>query len=205
MPEYGDKSPRTPVGLVALRPRPWLWPAILTAAIVLLEPLLILGEGQPLWCACGRPLPWTSDAWSPHTSQHLLDPYSFTHVLHGVLLWWALAWLAARSGAAWLFPIAAAVEAAWELAENAPFIVERFRTETAAIGYHGDSAANSLGDLVACLAGFWLARRLGWRWSLLVFAVTEFVLIIWIRDSLLLCVLMLVWPSDWVRQWQMAS
>jgi len=215
MPEYGDKAPRTPVGLPVLQrlarrvgprqPRPWLWPTILTAAVVILEPLLILVEGQPLWCACGRPTPWTSDAWSPHTSRHLFDPYSLTHVLHGILLWWALAWLAARVGAAWLYPVAAIVESAWELLENAPLIVARFRYHTAAIGYQGDSAANSLGDLLSCLAGFWLARRLGWRWSVLVFAVTELVLVIWIRDSLVLCVVMLVCPVDAIRQWQMAS
>ncbi len=31
--------------------------------------------------------PWTGDIWSAHNSQHLFDPYSFTHVEHGLIFY----------------------------------------------------------------------------------------------------------------------
>ena len=39
-----------------------------------------------LWCRCGGWSLWSWDIWSKHNSQHLIDPYTLTHVLHGVLL-----------------------------------------------------------------------------------------------------------------------
>lgn len=181
--------------------RPWLaTAAVLAAAVVLLR-----AEGRAWWCACGRPFLWTSEADGPHTSQHLLDPYSLTHVLHGVLLCGLLAWGLPRLPPAWRLFLAACAEALWEVAENSAFVIERYRTATAALGYQGDTVANSLGDIASCLAGFWLARRLGLWGSVALIAVTEAVLLVWIRDSLLLSALMLVYPIEAVKAWQMGS
>ena len=100
---------------------------------------------------------------------------------------------------------AVAAEAAWEIIENTDFVINRYREATAALGYTGDTVVNSLGDIAACALGFLLARALGPLRSVLFFVAVEVLLVLWIRDSLLLNVLMLVHPSDAVRAWQAAG
>jgi hypothetical protein len=179
-----------------------LWPWLAMVAVTMAAAFQLGRQGRALFCACGRVLLWTSEAWSANTSQHLSDPYSFTHVLHGFVFCGLLAWGAARLSWPWRLWLALVAEAAWEIAENTEFVVRRYRENTMALGYEGDTIFNSLGDILACALGFLLARRLGWRRSLVVFALTEIVLLLWIRDSLLLSVLMLIYPSDALRAWQ---
>lgn len=159
-----------------------------------------------MWiCSCGRVTIWVGQVCSSDNSQHIFDPYSFTHVLHGFLFFWLIAWLLPRLKPLSQLSLAVAVEAVWEVFENTNFVIERYRTATAALGYNGDTVVNSLGDIVCCLIGFVIARRLGFRRSLIAFALLEFVLILWIRDSLLLEILMLVAPVDVIRNWQMCG
>ncbi len=172
-------------------------------AILACSAVLLRMQGRIWWCADGRLTPWTADAFGPHNSQHLLDPYSFTHLLHGLVLWAALSPLAGRIAAPWRVLAGLGLEAAWEVLENAPWVIERYRAGTAAVGYSGDSVMNSLGDIVVCGIGLVLAPRLGWRLSLALFVVTEAILLVWIRDGLVLNVLMLAYPIDAIRQWQM--
>lgn len=172
-------------------------------AILAATAALLRLEGRIWWCAAGDLALWTSDAWGRHNSQHLLDPYSFTHVLHGLALWGALALVAPTVAASWRGVVGLGLEAAWEVLENSPWVIDRYRAATAAVGYSGDSVLNVLGDVVACGVGLYLAHRLGWRWSLVLFVVTEIVLLAWIRDGLTLNVVMLVHPSDAIRAWQM--
>ncbi len=172
--------------------------AVFGAAAVLLRL-----EGRLWMCSCGRLLIWVGQVCSSNNSQHFFDPYSFTHVLHGFLFFWLIAWLGPRLKSSWQLILALTVEAAWEVFENTNFIIERYRTATAALGYNGDTVVNSLGDILCCIVGFMIARRLGLRRSLIAFVALEFVLILWIRDSLLLEILMLVVPVDVIRTWQM--
>jgi hypothetical protein len=159
-----------------------------------------------LWiCSCGKLFLWVSQACSSNTSQHLLDPYSFTHVLHGFLFFWLIAWLAPRLNSNWQLTLAIAIEAAWEILENTNFIIERYRTATAAVGYNGDTVVNSMGDILCCTVGFIIARSLGFRRSLIAFLLMELVLILWIRDSLLLEILMLAVPIELIKTWQMCG
>ena len=159
-------------------------------------------QGRDWLCTCGRVYLWTSDAWGPDNSQHLLDPYSLTHVLHGVVLWWALASLAGRLPSEWRGLIALGLEAGWEVFENSAFVIDRYR-DAAALGYTGDTVINSLADVVCCMAGVAVAQRIGWRWSAAVFVSVEAALLLWIRDSLLLNVAMLVYPIEAVKAWQL--
>jgi hypothetical protein len=160
-------------------------------------------QGRIVWCACGHLNLWAGDIWSAHNSQHVLDPYSFTHVLHGVLFCGILAWALPRLAVPWQFVGACALEALWEVVENTPFIIQRYREATIGLGYEGDSITNSVADLGCCAFGFWLARRLGlWR-SAVVFVVTELVLLFWVRDNLTLNIWMLTVPVDAIKQWQM--
>jgi len=177
---------------------------IAVATLILLVVVVLLhAEGRILLCSCGHFAIWTSDACSSQTSQQLFDPYSFTHVLHGFLFFWLIALLFRRwtlSRQIWLVLL---LEGAWEVFENTQFVIDKYRTETAALGYQGDTIVNSLGDLTCALAGFLLARKLGLRWSLLVFVLVEIVLTFAIHDSLLLQILMLVHPVQAIKLWQM--
>ena len=178
------------------------WPAFAIVAAFPATALLLRLEGRLWVCACGSIQLWAGQICSANNSQHFLDPYSFTHVLHGFLFFWMIAWLL-RLNLNWQLALTVVVEAAWEVFENTNFIIDRYRSETAALGYNGDTVVNSFGDILCCLVGFIVARRLGLRRSLVVFAVLEVVLIVWIKDSLLLEILMLVIPIDALRGWQM--
>ncbi len=171
--------------------------------VLLLVVVLLRAEGRIFICTCGHFAVWTSDTCSSNTSQQLLDPYSFTHVLHGFLFFWLIALLFRRMSSGWQVSLALLLEGAWEIFENTPFVINKYRTETAALGYTGDTIVNSFGDLMCALVGFLIARKLGLRRSLIVFVLVETFLIVWIHDSLLLQILMLVRPVEAIKLWQM--
>jgi hypothetical protein len=180
-----------------------LWPLLALVAVLVAATFQLRNQDRSWWCSCGQTFLWVGDIWSSHTSQHLLDPYAFTHVLHGFLLFWLLSLLLPRIPKLWQLSLAILLEALWEVFENTEFTIQRYREATAALGYYGDSVANSLGDIAMCGIGFLTAQRLGLRRSLVAFAVTEVVLLFWIRDSLLLQILMLIHPIDSLKAWQM--
>jgi len=153
-------------------------------------------------CACGYFAVWVSDWCSSATSQQFLDPYSLTHLLHGFLFFWLITLLFRRMSRGWQLWLALLLESAWEVFENTPYVIDKYRNETAALGYHGDTIVNSLGDLACALVGFLVARRLGVRRSLIVFLLIELVLTVWIHDSLLLQILMLIRPVEAIKLWQ---
>jgi hypothetical protein len=181
---------------------PVYWSVLATAAMALVLSL----EGRIWWCKFGDARVYVNQAWgSSHTSQHFFDPYTFTHVLHGVLFFWIAGWLFERLDNRWRFLIAVIAEAGWEIVENSSYVIQQYRENTASLDYFGDSVANSVGDVLACSAGFWIAVRIGWWRSLAFFLVVEGALLFFIRDSLLLNVVMLVYPLDWVKAWQSAA
>lgn len=178
-----------------------LWPWLAIAITLVAVTLQLHYQGRLWLCSCGRLFLWVGEARSTNTSQHLLDPYSFTHVLHGVVFYWLLTFLAPRLWWPWQLWLAVAIEAVWEVIENSHFVIHRYR-EAGVLGYFGDTIVNSLGDIAMCGFGFVLARYLGFSRSLALFIAVEVVLLFWIRDSLLLNVLMLIYPVDWIKQWQ---
>jgi hypothetical protein len=113
-----------------------------------------------------------------------------------------LAWGIPHLAPAWRFWLAVTVEGLWEMFENTDFVIHRYRTATIALGYQGDTIINSMGDLLCCAVGFTLAQRLGFRRSFLLCMVTEVALLIAIRDSLLLNLVMLVYPIEGIHAWQ---
>jgi hypothetical protein len=168
---------------------------------------LLRAEGHRWWCACGRPTLWSGNIWSRHNSQHLLDPYSLTHLSHGLIFFavFSLVPPLRRLRFAWRLALAIGIEAAWEIVENSHWVIDRYRHATMALGYQGDSIANSLGDIGCCALGFAIALRLGLRQSLLLLVASELLLLFWIRDNLTLNVLMLFHPVNVLRAWQMAG
>jgi hypothetical protein len=181
----------------------WPWLAIVTVLVVTTYQLR--RQGRLWWCSCGQLFLWSGDTWSSHNSQHLFDPYSFTHILHGFVFCRLLAWGTPRLAPVWRLWLAISMEALWEVAENSDFIIQRYREATAALGYQGDTIVNTLGDILCCGTGFVLAQQLGVRRSLALFVATEGVLLIWIRDSLILNVVMLIYPIDAIKAWQLGS
>ena len=138
--------------------------------------VLLRVQGRLWLCACGRIQFWSGDICSSDNSQHFLDPYSFTHVLHGFAFFWLILWLARRVQPGWQLAIAVGAEAAWEVFENSSFVIDRYRTATAALGYTGDTVVNSLGDLACAMIGFLIVRQVGIRWSLILLWQTSLLL-----------------------------
>lgn len=180
---------------------PWLLMLCAFAVAVIVENF----EGRVWWCQAGDYLPWSWDIWSRHNSQHLVDQYSFTHILHGLLEFWLIGLVFRRVPLAWRLLIAVMIESTWEIVENSSYVIERYRTATISLDYFGDSIINSLSDITACATGFVIAYKLRFWRSLALFVVTEIVLIFWIHDSLLINIIMLIYPVEAIKAWQMAG
>lgn len=177
--------------------------AIVAVAMFAAAAAVLLAMGRPPICTCGYVALWHG-AVDAGNSQHFADWYSASHVVHG-LIFYALGWLCLRrSAVAPRFLIAIAIEAGWEIVENSPVIIDRYRHATMALGYTGDSVINSLSDIGFMGLGFLLASRLpAWAAVLLAIAL-ELIALAAIRDNLTLNVLMLLWPIEAIRRWQAA-
>ena len=171
---------------------------LITAATV----VLLYMMGRPPICTCGEIDLWINEANSSRTSQMLADWYSPSHIVHGFLFYAAL-WLVARKmPVERRFLIALTIEAAWEIVENTPMIINRYREATTALGYTGDSVLNSMSDIAMMGLGFLLARKLPVWVSVAIVLVLEVVPLIIIRDNLTLNVWMLLAPNEAVKAWQ---
>jgi hypothetical protein len=179
--------------------------SLLTFAIVAVAAAILLAMGRHPICTCGTIELWVGERDSPKTSQMLADWYSLSHIVHGLLFYAAL-WLIARKWPVeWRFLTALLAEAAWEVTENTPFVIDRYRAATAAAGYTGDTVLNSMSDIIMMCVGFLAARKLPWWASIMLLAVLEVVPLLVIRDNLTLNVWMLLAPSDALRAWQAAG
>ena len=178
-------------------------PAVVVgAAIIVLAAMILALIGHPWICECGFVKLWHGVTYSSENSQHLFDWYTPSHVIHGILFYFGL-WLVARN---WSLSTRAAVailiEAAWEVLENTPLIINRYREATIALDYFGDSVINSVMDILAMLAGFFLASRLPVWLSVAIVIALELFVGYSIRDNLALNIIMLLYPLDAIRDWQ---
>jgi hypothetical protein len=173
--------------------------------VISLAATVELSSGRLPWGPSGSPGLWSGDAWGPESSQRLADPYTLTHLLHGAGLYGLLHVAAAGQPVAARLVVAVVVESAWEVLENSGPVIERYRTATASQDYRGDSILNSVGDILACIVGFLLAWRLPTRTTVIGAVAIELLLALWIRDGLLLNILMLAHPMRAVRTWQLGG
>ena len=172
--------------------------SVLFAAILAVLVLVLLG--RPAICQCGF-----VDLWGqvgPQQSQMLADWYSPSHIIHGFVFYWMLRLLFPAMREDRRFQVALFIEAAWEVAENTPWIIDRYREATAALGYTGDSILNSVSDILMMAAGYWLAKRLPVWVSVVAVVALELVALVAVRDNLTLNVWMLLFPTDFIRDWQ---
>jgi hypothetical protein len=187
-----------------MRPRLWRVGAAWLGIVVVLAAVEWLSGRSPLG-PDGRFGWWESSIWSSENSQRVADAYSFSHILHGILFYGALHWLLPRVPVRHRLLIATAVEAGWELLENSPWIIHRYREATIALGYDGDSVLNSCSDVAMATLGFLLAWRLRPRTCVILFVVFELGCLAWVRDNLTLNVLMLAHPVEAIKRWQEAG
>lgn len=179
-------------------------PYLLTAAVIAAAAAYLLWIGREPICKCGTVKLWHGETMSSENSQHIADWYTPSHLLHG-LIFYGLLWLVARRVPfGWRLLIATLIEIAWEIVENSDAVIERYRAVTISLDYYGDSVVNSVADILAMVAGFFLASRLP-VWASVALVIGFELLTMWvIRDGLTLNVVMLLYPLDMVRDWQAA-
>ncbi len=180
------------------------WPyALGAAALVAVQIGVLHSLGQPLIAASGRILLWAGDPFSPDTSQHLTDWYSFSHIIHGFIFFWLLKLVAPRLPLPARLLIAMGIEIAWEMTENSPAVIQHYRQQAIAAGYVGDSVLNSLSDTVMMSSGFIFASRVRARIVIGLALVLEIFTACMIRDNLTLNVIGLIAPPiPAIHDWQ---
>lgn len=179
------------------------WVPWAIAGVALATTVVLLWMGQPPFGPDGRFAWWDGDIWSPGTSQRFADPYSFSHVGHG-LIFFGLLWAVARKRPVGERLFAAVVlEAGWEILENSPIIINRYRESTIAQGYTGDSVLNSMSDLLMMALGFAFAAKAKPWMSAALFVAMELGCLIAVRDNLTLNVIMLLAPIEAIKAWQL--
>ena len=172
-------------------------------AIIAVAALALWLMGRVPICKCGYVKLWEGNVQSSGNSQHVSDWYTPSHVIHGFIFYGLLWLLARRWSTETRLVIATLAESAWEVFENTPFIINRYREATISLDYYGDSILNAVFDILAMVFGFWLAGRLPVRATVAVAVALEFFVGWMIRDNLTLNIVMLLWPLDAIREWQM--
>lgn len=176
--------------------------AVFAVLIIVAGASIELAMGRHPICTCGTIELWVGTRDSPKTSQMLADWYSLSHIVHGLLFYVLLWLLMRRSPVSLRFLVALLVEVSWEVIENSPMVIDRYRETTAALGYSGDSVLNSISDMLMMCVGFLAARKLPLPASVLLIVGLEVVPLLIIRDNLTLNIWNLLAPNPAIQAWQ---
>jgi hypothetical protein len=195
-----DEASRSEIG-AAWRP----WTVAVAIGLTAVDALVLHLMGRRLWCACGSLRPWAWDIWSSHNSQHLIDPYTFTHVLHGAVYYAVLRLVLGSRWPPLRALLAVMIEVGWEIGENTNAVIAAYREATIALNYYGDSIANSVSDVIAFALGYTAVMRVPVWVSVVAFVAVEGALLLTIRDGLILNIVMLLHPFSVIKTWQMGG
>ncbi len=179
--------------------------ALAGVALIVGQAITLFLFGQPTICECGTIKLWEGTVLSSGNSQHISDWYTFSHIVHGFIFYGLLAWLVPNMPLRLRLLIAIGVEAAWEVAENTPMVIQHYREQALAQGYTGDSILNSVMDTLWMAAGFVFARKYPWWTTVLAAVVLELFVLFMIRDNLTLNVINLIHPVQAIADWQSAG
>lgn len=178
--------------------------ALVVVAVLFLTGIILAYMGRTIICTCGYIKVWEGDIWSAGNSQHLSDWYTFSHIIHGYIFYYFFTRFA-RKLPPWAQLLGALlIEAGWEILENSPIIINRYRAATSSVDYYGDSIVNSLSDILSMVGGYALAKRLP-TWVIITSGILmEIATTYLIRDGLILNIIMLIHPIESIKNWQMA-
>jgi Protein of unknown function (DUF2585) len=183
---------------------PWIY-GVAAVAIIGAAASIEIALGRVSICRCGYIKAWHGIVNSSENSQHLSDWYTFSHVIHGILFYALLRLAAGQLPPGARLVLALLLEAAWEVFENTPFVINRYRAATISLDYYGDSVVNSMSDIAAMMLGFWIASRAPVWLSVALVIVLEVTVAFIIRDNLTLNILMLIHPFEAIKQWQLGA
>ena len=178
---------------------------MIALGIVIAQALILAAMGSPAICKCGHIALWYANPAGPETSQQITDWYTPSHVIHGVLFYWLLWLVAPRVPMGLRLAAAVGIEVGWEILENTPLIIERYRQSALAQGYSGDSILNSVSDTLAAVLGFLIAWRLPVIVTVGLVIAAEAFTGYMIRDNLLLNIVQLLAPNETLSRWQMGK
>ena len=176
------------------------WGVVLGLMAVQVVVLHLLGR---VWiCACGTIRFWVGDIHSSELSQQILDWYTPSHVIHGMIFYGILHLFLPRTPVLARLAIAVGIEVAWEIAENSPWVIEAYRKQALAAGYTGDSILNSVLDTVAMMTGFAIARLLPWQATVALALLAEVTVGALVHDNLTLNILNFIHRFPAIEAWQ---
>lgn len=171
-------------------------------AIFAIQISVLLWLGQPGICECGFVKFWEGEIFSIGNSQHIADWYTFSHIVHGFAFYAIARYLFPKKSVAFRLLLAVIAEVSWEIFENTPMIINHYRQQALAVGYTGDSVLNSVFDALWMVLGFIVAYKVPVKVSLFIVIAMELFVLYWIRDNLVLNIINLIYPFEFISKWQ---
>jgi hypothetical protein len=175
-----------------------------TFVVIAIAASVLFGMGRVPICTCGYVKLWHGVVASSENSQHISDWYTFSHIIHGFAFYFLFWLLGKRRGwpVGFRLVLAVMLESAWEILENTPMVINRYRATTIALDYYGDSVLNSVCDILAMVLGFFVAARLPVLVVVGLMIAMEIGVAYFIRDNLTLNIIQLLYPVEGILKWQ---